>query len=266
MSKGAPKNARKQPQQSPPRSGVWLAGLLLLVVGVGAVVHLGQHYLSQPGRLPLRVVEINGDFIHLEPAAIEAQVAGAIDGGFFTVDMQKVRDAVREMPWVAEVSVRRVWPDMLRMHVTEQVPLARWGEDALVNLHGEVFRPQPMIDPQELPRLDGAPQDAPEVVNLYLLLRSALVNSELQVRQMELNRRGEWSVAFADGLSVMFGGGDVVSRMRDFFKVYPQLRAQASREPERIDMRYEHGFAVRWKTQVAPGDGVLSALAGEADG
>jgi cell division protein FtsQ len=265
MSKGPQKNPRKRPQQST-RGNAWLAGVLLLVVGTVAVAHLGQQYLSQPGRLPLRVVEINGEFTHLEPAAIEAQVAGAIDGGFFTVDMQKVRNAVRAMPWVAEVSVRRVWPDMLRMHVTEQVALARWGGDALVNLQGEVFRPQPMIASQDLPRLDGRPQDAPEVVNLYLLMRSALVNSELAVQEMQLNRRGEWSVVFGNGLSVMFGGGDVVSRMRDFLKVYPQLRAQASREPERIDMRYEHGFAVRWKTHVAPDGGVLSALAGEVDG
>ena len=265
MSKRPQNSARKRPQQST-RSSAWLAGLLLLVVGVGVAAHLGQQYLSQPGRLPLRVVEINGDFLHLEPAAIEAQVAGVIDGGFFTVDMQKVRNAVRDMPWVAEVSVRRVWPDTLRMHVTEQVPLARWGKAALVNLRGEVFRPQPLIDAQELPRLDGEQQDAPEVVNLYLLMRSALVNSELTLREMQLNRRGEWSVAFGNGLSVIFGRGDVVSRMRDFLKVYPQLRAQASREPERIDMRYEHGFAVRWKTEVAPDGGVLSALAGEVDG
>jgi cell division protein FtsQ len=265
MSKRPQRNARKRAQE-PTRGNGWLAGGLLLVVGLGTAAHLGYQYLSQPGRLPLRVVEINGDFHHLAPAAIEAQVAGAIDGGFFTVDMQRVRNAVRGMPWVAEVSVRRVWPDMLRMHVTEQVALARWGEDALVNLHGEVFRPQPMIDSQELPRLDGGPQDAPEVVNLYLLMRSALVNSELTLQEMQLNRRGEWSVTFGNGLSVMFGGGDVVPRMRDFLKVYPQLRAQASREPERIDMRYEHGFAVRWKTEAVPEGGVLSALAGEVDG
>jgi len=265
MSKRPHKTVRKQPQQAT-RNSAWLGGLLLFVGCMALAMHFGLQYLSQPDRLPLRVVEINGDFVHLEPAAIEAKVAGVIDGGFFTVDMQQVRDAVRSMPWVAEVSVRRVWPDTLRMHVTEQVPLAHWGPDALVNLHGEVFRPTPMTASADLPTLHGEDEVAAKVVNLYLLMRSALVNSGLVVREMELNKRWEWSATFDNGLSVMLGAGDVVSRMRDFLKVYPQLRAQMPREPARIDMRYEHGFAVRWKTQEAPAGGVLSALADEADG
>jgi cell division protein FtsQ len=219
---------------------------------LAASAHLGHRYLSQPGKLPLRVVEITGEFSHLKHTAIEAEVAAAIDGGFFTVDMQAVRDAVRAMPWVEEVSVRRVWPDTLRMHVIEQVPLAHWGAKALVNLRGEVFQSQGVAIHGELPRLRGKDERATEVVAFYLHLRSALVGSDLGVSDLGLNERQEWEVLFDNGLGLMLGEEDPEARMAEFLQVYPQLVANMSRVPERIDMRYEHGFAVRWQPLEAP--------------
>ena len=35
--------------------------------------------------------------------------------------------------------------------------------------------------------------------------------------------------------------------MSQFLRVYPRLIADPARQPERVDMRYEHGFAVQWR-------------------
>ena len=43
------------------------------------------------------------------------------------------------LPWVRKVAVRRSWPDRLDVAIEEHVVLARWGEDRLVNIQGEVF-------------------------------------------------------------------------------------------------------------------------------
>ena len=77
----------------------------------------------------MRVVEVGGVLERLDRSEIQRTVVDAIDGGFFSCDMQKLRQAVVAMPWVADVSIRRVWPDKLNMVVTEQVPMARWGDD-----------------------------------------------------------------------------------------------------------------------------------------
>lgn len=257
----AVKRRSRQIQEHKSRSAELLLTAFMGFAALLASAHFGYRYLSQPGTLPLRVVEITGEFSHLEHAAIEAEVAAAIDGGFFTVDMQAVRDAVRAMPWVEEVSVRRVWPDTLRMHVIEQVPLAHWGDAALVNLRGEVFETQDAVLRRGLPRLSGGAGKAPEVVSFYLQLRSALVGGPLAVSELVLNARQEWEVKFNNGLALMLGSEQPEARIADFFKVYPQLLAHMSGIPQRIDMRYEHGFAVQWQSQDAlPGE----SLAGDS--
>lgn len=257
------KPRRHKRAQKMPKRSVW-PGLLLSVLILGGGAGAGWHYLTQPGQLPLKVVEVNGEFTHLSRDEIGRRVAGVVHGGFFDVDMQAVRDAVQGMPWVEQVSVRRVWPDTLRMHVTEQVPLAHWGKTGLVNIRGDVFRPTPIPVLQALPTLQGGEAKAPEMVRFYLELYRAVLGLDVQVSKLALNARGEWRVRFANDLSVMLGKQQVGQRLKDFLRVYPQLAADAQRRPVRIDMRYEHGFAVRWESR---GDAALtSGAALNADG
>ena len=236
----------------------WLAPLLGLSM-VGAVLLGGYHYLSQPERLPLRVIEVSGEFQQLRPDAIQRTVMSAIDGGFFTYDMGKLRTAVLAMPWVEDVSIRRSWPDRLDMLVTEQVPLARWGEDALISVTADVFRPASLEDFTGLVKLSGPDGSEQRVVRFF---QDAVVTARargLQISKIELDERRHWWLRFADGLTVSLGRDDVDRRLAQFFRVYPSLMSQADRRPARVDMRYAHGFAVRW--QEPPANDVAAGIA-----
>ncbi len=242
---------RKQDRRASQGARRWgrVALLVLPLLVLGGLGGFAYHYLSQPGRMPVREIEITGEFTWLDQAAIERQVAAAIDGGFLDLDLQKVRDSVLRMPWVDQVSVRRVWPDRLQMHVTEQVPLAYWNQDALVNLDGVVFRPKPLPRLEGLPHLAGSDAMAPQVVAFYLRLHARLLEGPLRVSRVSLDRRNEWRVDFADGMVLLLGREAVEQRERTFLRVYPQLLAQMRERPARVDMRYAHGFAVRWREQ-----------------
>jgi cell division protein FtsQ len=226
------------------------AGLMLAVVVVVALVGgvaYGHHYLSQPGRLPLRVIQINGEFLRLDRADVQAMVEDTIDGGFFSCDMPTLRGAILAMPWVAEVSIRRVWPDRLEMTVTEEIPLARWGDDALINTGARVFQPGSLDGHAELIRLRGPAGSEQRVVAFYQALRTAMRERGMPLSEIELDDRRHWWLRFADGLVVSLGSEQVEHRLAQFFRVYPSLTGQPERRPQRIDMRYAHGFAVRWK-------------------
>ncbi len=262
MAGRAAKSARSRRQPAPRR---WLpplltAGLLLAAAGGSAAAY---HYLSQPGRLPLRVIEVNGEFRQLEPAQIQARVMQTIDGGFFSCDMRRLRTAVLAMPWVADVSIRRAWPDRLSMTVTEEVPLARWGEDALINADARVFTPASLEGYTGLVRLDGPPGSQRRVVDFLAAVMPAALARELEVREIELDARRHWWIRFDGGLMLSLGREDVAHRLAQFFRVYPSLVAQPQRRPTRVDMRYEHGFAVRWQELAEEGAGLEQQRARE---
>lgn len=251
MARRAAKNRTQRKVEAERRAWVLpsvLAGLLLLVGGAMAVT---IHLLSQPGRLPLRVIEINGELRHIDRHAIQRVVEQTIDGGFFTCDMNQLRTAVVALPWVEDVSVRRNWPDRLSMVVTEQVPLARWSDDALINVNAEVFRPGSLQSFSELIRLSGPDGSGQRVVALYQRAVAEARPRGLMLREVELDERRHWWLRFDGDLEVSLGREYVEDRLAQFFRIYPTLTEQLGKRPARIDMRYAHGFAVRWHEQDA---------------
>jgi cell division protein FtsQ len=247
MAVAAKRTARKRPAGG--FAARWLAPFGLLAVSgcLLAAAAFGYHYLSQPERLPLRVVEVGGVLERLDRDEIQRTVVDAIDGGFFSCDMQKLRQAVVAMPWVADVSIRRVWPDRLHMLVTEQVPLARWGDAALVSIDAGVFRPSKMADFDGLVQLQGPAGSEQRVVQFFRAVLPAAQARGLHVEAVRLDERRHWWLHFDGGLTVSLGREYVDHRLAQFFRVYPSLATQSARQPARVDMRYEHGFAVRWR-------------------
>lgn len=260
MSKRQPKRragSRKVRARQWPRV-LWAGAFLIAAAAAVAATHV---FLTSPGSLPLRVIEVEGEFRHLRREQIRERVVSVIDGGFFTCDMRKLREEVLALPWVADVSIRRVWPDRLQMSVTEEVPLARWGDDALINVRARVFRPDARETYDGLVRLHGPEGSEARVV---ALLQAALPAARLlgvRIDALTLDQRRHWSLRFDDDLVVSLGGEDVHRRLAQFFRVYPMLTGQPERQPLRVDMRYAHGFAVRWKE---PADRTEETMEGES--
>jgi len=105
-------------------------------------------------------IEVEGMF---RTAADEVVAAGGIDRGDPTllVDTTAAADAVRELPWVAEVEVQRTFPGTVRYVVHEREPAAvavtADGRSAVVDREGRVVE---VLDGEPsslgLPVLEGA--------------------------------------------------------------------------------------------------------------
>ena len=134
------------------------------------------------------------------------------------------------------------------MAVTEQVPLARWGDGALINVTGEVFQPDELGPYSALVRLRGPAGSERRVVAFLQSVVPAARTRGLQLDALELDERRHWWLRFDGGLTVSLGRENTENRLAQFLRVYPSLVAEQQRVPERVDMRYSHGFAVRWQT------------------
>ena len=104
-----------------------MAATLVILGGMAGLCVWGWAELQRADRVPVRTVLIEGELRYLERSRLAETASPHVSGGFFTVDVEGVRRAIAALPWVDHASVRRIWPDTLRIRVEEQVPVALWG-------------------------------------------------------------------------------------------------------------------------------------------
>jgi len=239
------KHSRPLDSEQKPKSWpniILSSGFILLLLWGGWV-------LSLPGTLPIKYVRITGDFRHLQPEQLQTLVTNEVRGGFFNVNVSTIRDILLQDPWVQDVMVQRVWPETLRVTVTEHIPLARWGDDSLVNTDGERFTPAQESIPHDLPRLAG-----PDGSELVLLERFHEINKRLEplgleVVQLEQDPRRSWQFVVNAGFSVVLGRKEFSQRIDRFVQTVPLALSGRMERADAVDMRYTNGFSVRWKQQ-----------------
>ena len=146
-------------------------------------------------------------------AQVETIVRNEMKGTFFTLNLPTVRRAFEKLPWVREVNLRRHWPARLEVTVIEHVPLARWGNVALVNTHGEVF--QAAYD-GKLPTFIGPPGTSKEIAIQYDFFRRNLAAIGATPVLVQLTPRRAWQVRLEGGPTLELGREDVEARLARF--------------------------------------------------
>ncbi|MGH8248392.1 MAG: cell division protein FtsQ/DivIB [Gammaproteobacteria bacterium] len=231
------------------RRGFSMRALLVLFVAGALAVASGR--LLDPRTLPVKSVRVQGEFFHLSPQVLQERAKDTVWGGFFNVNVDAVRSALLADAWVDDVAVRRVWPDALDLQVREQIAVAVWRGEALINDRAILFRPDPATFPPGLPVLSGPEGTAPLVLDRFRYLQHTLSARGLNAIELVLNERRAWTFRLAEGPSVNLGRGHFVERLERFVAAVPDELAGRLHEIEMIDMRYTNGFAVRWQPDSA---------------
>ncbi len=232
-----------------------LCALMLLAAGAWWV-------LRQPF-FPLAAIKVDGEVTHNNEVTLRANVAPQLAGNFFTVDLARARSAFESVPWVRKAVVRREFPNRLRATLTEQVPVAHWGDEGdsrLVNNFGEVFEANVAEVDDDLPHLDGPPGQAGQVLGMYRVLTPLFQPYELTIDQLVLSNRGSWEVMLDTGATLELGRGrseEVAARTQQFLKSVTQVAQQYGRtiaSVEGADLRHRDAYALRLRgvTTVVP--------------
>lgn len=220
------------------------SGLAILII---ALMVWGGRYLSNPDTLPIKQVRVEGDFTRLSPIDLQQLVTDKVRGGFFNLNVDAVRDALLAEPWVSKVSVQRVWSDGLRVIVTEQVPVVRWGEKGLLNQSGEYFEPESETIPQNLPLLNGPEGSEVLLLKRFQEMQERVKEIKFTIVELTLDDRRAWSFRLANGINIILGRKQVSDRFQRFLDLIPTTVAGRIEQTAKVDMRYTNGFAVRWK-------------------
>ena len=196
---------------------------------------------------PIHVVSVEGRFQRVSPVQVEQAVTHGLHDGFMSVDLEKVRNRVKELPWVDQARVQRRWPNGLRVEITEQVAAARWGDAGLLNTRGELFLENARHVPPELPQLVGPAGSESQVAQRYLSAQGRLIECGLRLAALRLDARGAWQLDLSNGISVRLGRRQVDDRFDRFIQAAVPTIAGRAEDVDYVDMRYSNGFAIGWK-------------------
>ncbi|MCK4675192.1 MAG: cell division protein FtsQ/DivIB [Gammaproteobacteria bacterium] len=226
-----------------------------------------------PVVLPVNNVQVKGELTFLDEEEIRLTVEDNISGGYFTVDLNYVREILLQQPWIQEVSLRRQWPASVSVYVKEQKPVAYWNDEGYisetgnVSETGDVFKPASVNKKLNLPRLRGPEGQHNTVWKFMNVLYQKMAVLNYEVKHLHLDDRRAWQLViasnvaaanntdneragFENDIDVRLGRFDTDKRMQRFVRILPALTTEMKHEENTnkikvIDMRYPNGFAVQ---------------------
>ena len=237
-----------KPDFSPLKRLIW--PVLLLVLGVAAYEG-AQRALPYVDR-PISKVSVDGELSYISQQAVQQRIAPYIQASFLQINLSGMRQELEQMPWIAHAEVRRVWPDQIMIRLEEQLPVARWGDEALLNNAGHAFAPRESANYQHLPRLAGPQRAQRQVMQQYQVLSQMLRPLGFSIIALEMRERGSWYLRTAQGIDLLLGRDHIVDKMRRFAAIYEKALKAQQPNIARIDLRYPNGLAVAWHEPVAP--------------
>jgi cell division protein FtsQ len=224
------------------------ASLTLAAIAAVAVAWAALAWLARQPVFAFREVVVTTPLAFASGAHVEAVVREELAGTFFTLDLDRARRALGDVPWVRTVALRRQWPRRLEIEIVEHAPLARWNDAALVDTQGDVF----VADWNgELPLFVGPDGQSRLIAARYREWSGLLAPLGLAVRTLTLSPRGGWRIGASGApgsLTIELGRDDPAGRLARFVAVHERTvgaLVRAGRPVETVDLRYRSGFAVR---------------------
>lgn len=252
----------QKPERKPVSELLQLPLKLLKVVavcGVLAGLVLGGQRVLDSLDQPITRVEVAGDLKQIDETAIASWVQEQITEGVLSTDLRNLQAQLQARPWVANAAVRRKWPGVLTISLTEHEAVARWNEKALLTAKGLVFEPEQLPVFDELPHLWGADSSALEVLQKFHWMQEKFEALEMQLVSVSKAYRGAWQVEVVaeqdvqTSLQMALGKQDIESKLARFETLYDSVLKARLAEVERVDLRYTNGVAVQWKAAEAAG-------------
>lgn len=228
---------------------------LMLTLFVLVCLASGLWWVLRHPSFALQLITVEGEVSRNNALTLKTNVVPQLNGNFFTLELERARQAFEAVPWVRSAVVHREFPNRLRVRLQEQHPVALWGEEGsstLVNEQGQVFEANlGEVEADALPRLKGPVSQSQQVLAMYQTLRPVLQGADMDMDELELSPRGSWKVVTSQGVTIELGRGQpqgLTALLQDFLRTLPQITSRYGRTPKSLaaaDLRHKDGYALR---------------------
>ena len=248
------REAQEQRARSGRSNGARLFGIAFLLIVLGIMIFGGLvvlKWMNDASRLPLSRLVVTGQTHYTTHDDIrQAILSLGAPGTFMSQDVNILQQQIERLPWIKQVSVRKQWPDELKIHLVEYVAIARWNDLHMVDADGVSFSvPANHVGKETLPMLYGPEGSEKEVLAGYHNLSDVLKANKITLKAASMAARRSWQLVTSDDVRIELGRSDTMKRLQRFIELWPVLQQQAQTENKRVDyvdLRYDSGAAVGW--------------------
>ncbi|MGC6388278.1 cell division protein FtsQ [Ewingella sp. S1.OA.A_B6] len=235
-------------------NGSQLAGVIFLLMVLGTIlwsVWAVIGWMQDANRLPLSQLVVTGERHYTTNDDIrQAILALGSPGTFMTQDVNVIQQQIERLPWIKQVSVRKQWPNELKIHLVEYVPVAHWNDLHMVDADGKSFSiPAERVVKQKMPLLYGPEGSEQDVLQGFQTMSQTLSVAKFTLKAVTMSARHSWQVTLDSDIRLELGRDDRMGRLQRFIDLYPKLQQQAETDKTRIsyvDLRYDTGASVGW--------------------
>jgi cell division protein FtsQ len=198
----------------------------------------------------IAAVSLSGEK-HVGRAEIIAAAGVTGRASLLFLDVEAARSRLKTIPWIADASVRKLFPDRLQIRVREREPFALWqvdGKLALIAADGTVIGQ--VIDPAfaSLPLVVGRGAQTKARDFLALLDRYPALREQVRASVLVAERR--WNLKLKNNLDIRLPEADVgpaldtlVALDRDKRLISRDILAIDLRLPDRVTVRLSDAAA-----------------------
>lgn len=233
----------------PKHAGLKLAAGFLALTGITGMV-MGGHTLSVASAvtawcgLAIDEVEITGQSETSEVDVLRKLALGEFPS-IVTLDVTGARERIESLPWVKEVTLRKIYPRTLQVELKERKPFAVWqreGRFTLIEKGGRVISDHVDARYASLPLVVG--EGADRRVEEFVTLMEEFPSLRPKVKAGVLVSNRRWNVVLANGVEIMLPEIDPASALIQAVAL-DDGHGVFSREIAAIDMRLANRLVFR---------------------
>ncbi len=228
--------------------GSGIIASVVILIGITWVVW-GSLKNYEAHATAIKYVRTEGVFQYISKSEVKEILLPLVKTGFFSADIEAIKEAVEQMPWVDKVSVKRVWPDAIDIKVYEQAAVARWGNNSLLNVRGEVFTPSNVDRFDHLPMLVGPSGQQQKVLEIMKGISTTLTDRALGLTEFVIDERRSWRIVLSNGTEVLLGRKEQLKSFQRFLKTLQLFEPEHIDAMAKVDLRYPNGYTVLWKPE-----------------
>jgi len=209
-----------------------------------------KHWLTDEKSLPLTNLILTGEREHVSYDLVRQTLVNQEDRlNFFTLEIAEIQKQLEDQPWVYSASIRKHWPDTLKIHIVEQSIVASWNQEALLNRFGEIVNVVPS-EADSFVALSGDNQQSEEVLNTYLQLKQLFEPTHYRIAALTSDKRNSTELVLNNGISLRLGKEQKLERIQLFFTAFPRIvKKYEISSIDYVDLRYDTGLAIGWKKE-----------------